>query len=215
MTWTRTILSCALAWMLVISAAPPMAAYDYPLSSTAIRDASLRATEPNSGTPDFLAAYTRNFSARDNGPYISSIAVVTPYLQVYRRATQGLGYSSQDAVQEFLGKPMSLKIEVTIQGLSSGGPLMTGQGLAEQVPEIWHDYKITLSQERSAIRPVSTTATALASNYTASPTGVAIVGIVIVLQYDPHEVESAPVKIQVAGPDGSKTKAKFDLSRLR
>jgi hypothetical protein len=213
MTLSRTRLSCALALALAVLLAVPASAFDYPLSSTAIRNACLRGTEPNSGTPDFLAAYTKNFPAQD-GAYISSIAVVTPYLQVFRRATQGLGYSSQDAVKEFLGKPMTLNVEVTIQGLSSGGPLMTGQGLAEQIPEIWHDYKITLSQEKRSIQPTNTTATALASNYTASPTGVAIVGVVIVLQYDPAGVESEPTRIRVVAPDGTKTTAKFDLSRL-
>lgn len=214
MPFSRTPRSCALALSVVMLLAQPVTAFDYPLSSTSIRDACLRATEANSRTPDFLASYTKNFPAQ-NGAYISSIAVVTPYLQVFRRATQGLGYSSQDAVKEFLGKPMTFNVEVTIQGMSSGDAVMTGQGLAVKLPEIWHDYKITLSQSRKEILPESTTATALVSDYTTSVTGAAVVGIVILQQYDPDKIDSEATKIRVVAPDGNKTKASFDLSRIR
>lgn len=213
MTFTRTPFSCALGLGLVVLLALPVSAIDYPLSSTAIRNACLRATEPNSGTPDFLASYTKNFPAQD-GTYISSIAVVTPYLQVFRRATQGLGYGSQDAVHEFLGKPMTLNVEVTLQGMSSGEPVMTGQGVALKLPEIWRDYNITLSQSRKEIKPENATASALVSDYTTSVTGAAVVGIVILQEFDPDKVDSAPIKIRVVAPDGTKTTARFDLSRI-
>lgn len=197
-----------------MSLARPASAFLHPLSSTNIRDACLSATEPNAATPDFLAQYTHSFST-EPGPYVSSITVVTPYLQVFRRATQGTGYSPQDATEHFLGKPETLRVEITIEGFQEGTPATTSQGVALQISEFWQNYKFTVWQRRKSIAPAKTSSALLFSTYAPSVAGDSVIGVVVTLEFDPEALDSAPTEIQVVAPDGRKIKTKFDLARLK
>lgn len=214
MKMLRPLASFALGLSLSISLPFPAFGYQYPLSSSAIREAYLSATEQNAATPDFLAAYTHEFPSSD-GPYVASISVVTPYMKVFRRATKEAGYTSQDAVQYFLGKPATLRVEVTLQNVPSGFAATATQGELLQVPDTWHDYKVTLSQGGKRIEPADTSASLLVSDNAPNIAGVVVVAVVIALEFDPENVGSVPTKISVTTPDGQRIKTKFDLSRLK
>lgn len=162
-----------------------------------------------------MAQYTHNFSSDGDGLYVSPVAVVTPYLQVFLRAAQGLSRSTQDAVQDLLGKSLPLQVEVTLQRVPTGFAATTGQGVVLQIPETWHDHKIALTQSGKRIEPSHTSKGFLVWNYTSSAASVAIVAIVITVDYAAESVDSGPAKITVTSPAGQKSRTKFDLVRLK
>lgn len=214
MQLSRPAIPASLALVLSASLAFPAFGYIYPLSSTAIREATLRAQETNSRTIDFLEQYTHSFPEK-SGPYVGAISVVTPYMEVYRRAGQGLGYTTLDAQQEFLGKPGNFQVEVMIQNLPTGFATTLAQGVVLTVPDTWHDYKIEVAQDSKRIEPKKTTAALMLSDYTPSIAGAGIVGVIVTLDFNPEEVDSASTDISVTGPDGAEVQTTFDLARLR
>lgn len=206
--------STAIALIMSASMANAAFAYVYPLSSTQIRDATLRAQETNSRTIDFLKQYSHSFPEK-NGPYVAAVSVVTPYMEVYRRAGQGVGYTTLDAEQDFLGKPGNFQIEVWIQNVPTGLAITLAQGVVLTVPETWRDYEVGVTQESKRIVPTKTTAALMLSDYTPSVAGAGIVGVIVTLNFNPEEVDSAPMDISVNAPDGTQVEASFDLARLR
>jgi len=79
---SRDALSKFLVLILSLAVALPAAAYDYPLSSTAIRDAYFLGTRQGGLTPQFLAAYSHFVSELHQGSCTSEIRLETPFLQV-------------------------------------------------------------------------------------------------------------------------------------
>lgn len=211
---SRPITSVAPALLLSASLAIPAFGYVYPLSSTEIRDATLRAQETNSRTIDFLEQYTRSFPDK-NGPYVAAVSVVTPYMEVYRRAGQGVGYTTLDAQQEFLGKPGNFQVEILIQNVPTGFATTLAQGVVLTVPETWRDYEVAVTQDSKRLVPSKTTAALMLSDYTPSIAGAGIVGVIVTLNFNPEEVDSAPMDISVTGPNDAQAEATFDLARLR
>src|ERR1700722_771503 len=101
--------------LLTILVAQTVAAYEYPLSSEAIRQAYFL----GSGDPDkrtlFFEKYTKRYPVPKSGVYVGLIEFETPYVQVAERIAQNVsGYHAPDAVQEYLGKPATCRVRVEI-----------------------------------------------------------------------------------------------------
>ncbi len=87
----------------MLSLAPAfLGAYEQHLSSTAIRDAYFLGQDNNSRTAEFFAQYFHRLPAPETGPHIAEIEVVTPYVQVVKRAREeSVGYTAPQAEQDF------------------------------------------------------------------------------------------------------------------
>jgi hypothetical protein len=105
----RTSRAMGRAWLLFALStthAAPFLGFHYPLPLSTVRDACLRATEPQNSPLAFLALYTHS-SPEIEGPQVSTIPFGRSYRNV-RRATEGSGYSQQDDVGDFLGRPANV-----------------------------------------------------------------------------------------------------------
>lgn len=88
----------------------PAFAYNYPLTSSAIRDAYFLGAREGGISPDLLKQYSRRVVALHHGNCTSEARIETPFLQIAEYVGSVPNYSSQDAVKEFYDRPMVLRI---------------------------------------------------------------------------------------------------------
>jgi hypothetical protein len=53
--------------------------------------------------------------APDSGPYVASVTIMTPYEQVAERGATVTNYHTEEAEEEFLGKPIPFLVRVQIE----------------------------------------------------------------------------------------------------
>ncbi len=197
-------------------AAQPAAAYTYPLSSEAIRDAYFMGKASPSKREAFFAKYTEHFRRPKTGPYISLIRVITPYAFVVERTARLRNFLAPDAQQQFFGKPIALRIRVHISLTPKYGFQVRSRdgGITLRRTDFWRDFRVQLIQRGNAIQPLAARG---APDYAFAGEGSAsvLVGADINVQYDPAQVRSGPATIVVDAPDGQQVTATFDLSNLR
>ncbi len=194
----------------------PALAYQYPLSSTDIRDAYFMGRSKSDSSSTFLAQYVRNLDKPASGPFVSKISISTPFTAVAAYAAAAASYDAPTAVQDFQGKPMVIGVTVEIMltetyqpGSSAGAP-----NAAPDYPPFWQDYKIKLIQDKE-IEPKSLRGRFIYPPVYNTSGPVFPIGAAVDLTYAPESVDSAPTTIRVLTPDGQKIEANFDLSVLR
>lgn len=186
-------------------------AYEYPLSSTAIREAYFLGRSSGERLTDFLAQYTRNLPLPKNGPYIETIELDTPYAGVVQRARSTPNYYTPDAVEEFLGKPGIFRARVSIYLTPTYSRLTTSRNGEPQSlsPDFWRDFKIELSQAGKSVEPDSIEGEPIYGAWNE------LVGAGVELDYRAEKIASASAVITVTPPEGAKAEADFDLARLK
>ena len=128
------------AVILSLAVALPAAAYDYPLTSTSIRDAYFLGIRQGGLTPQFLASYSHFVSDLHEASCTSEIRLETPFLQIVDYAGGVPNYSSQDAVKDFYDKPMKFRVFLNICYMRGAPPpnsvrIKVIQNKKEIVPE--------------------------------------------------------------------------------
>jgi hypothetical protein len=187
--------------MLTILLVVPAAAYDFPLTSSAIRDAYFLGTRQAGQGLAFLPEYTQFIPTLTVGAgLVSRVHIETPFFQAAGYASKSINYTAQDAVRDFHDKPVVLRMVLEIcYRVDAPSPnsikIVVQQNDKEIVPK---------SDERSAFFPVT-------DPYTRMPS----VGEIARLEFDPQKFDSSTLTILVDTPDGQHAAAKFDLFRLR
>jgi hypothetical protein len=203
----KTVLRWGLSILLLgIVVAQPVAAVDYPLSSTAIRDAYFLGSGDPVKLGNFLEGYAKRYPVAKSGQYVASIRFETPYYIIAERISQASAFSSYhapDAEQEFLGKPGLCRVRVEIYyGISStyAGPYQT-------------NYEIQLKQHDKEIPIKRTWTEGMVSTDNSGPT---VAGVYLTAEYSAGDIDSeAPATVEVLGPDGNNVTETFDLDSLR
>jgi hypothetical protein len=211
----RALASATLTLALALGIAITAAAFEYPLSSTAIRDAYFLGNRNDEQTADYLSKYAHRFPVPKTGPYVEEIGLETPFTQVARHSQATLNYHAPSAVEEFQGKPLPLRVHVDIVLTPSYSPIpeTTGPNPYLWVPDFWNDFKVQFIQDKKEIPARNRRGGPM---YAYADFGTPwVTGARIELEYDPEKIESDPVDIDVLTPDGQKIEATFDLARLR
>lgn len=212
----RFVHSSLLFLFIGLLAAQPTSAYEYPLSSGAVRDAYFLGKASAAKREAFFARYTRHLPLPRSGPYISLIRVETPFAFVVERTERSIPQLlAPDAQQAFYGKPMALRVHVRIDLTPSYGwqiPSPSG-GVRLRSPDFWRKFSVELIQGRP-IRPVARFGRPDYSFATKGSSSV-LTGADIELEYNPQDVRSAPATVVVTAPDGRQVAATFDLRNLR
>lgn len=90
--WASGLLAVTLAF------SPQAFALDTPLSDTAIREAYFMGQRHDETFAKFLDKYYKHLAPPKSGPYISSVAMLTPFAQAVLSSNQHIGsYSAQQA----------------------------------------------------------------------------------------------------------------------
>jgi len=202
--------------LLVVAVSIPALAFQYPVSSTDIRDASFLGRSKSDSSATFLAQYVRKLDAPSSGPFVSRISIDTPFTFVAAYCAAAANYDAPRAVQDFQGKATTVRVEVQSMLTSTYHPgSLAGQGsAAPDDPPFWQDFKIKLVQEKEV------EAKSLRGHFIYPPVydsggPVWPIGAAVDLTYAPETVGSAPTTVGVTTPDGQTIESKFDFSLLR
>lgn len=188
-----------LAMLVRLATAVPAVAYDYPLSSNAIRDAYFLGRRQGGLGTEFLAEYRHAIPSLRVEEFISFARIETPFVQVAVESGRKLNYSAQDAVQDFLGKPLSVRLHLEILYMPDAPP---------------DAVKIKLVQNRKEISPSSVERSAFfppTDVYTRLPS----IGETFDLEVDALKLDGSALAIYIETPDGRNASVEFDLQSLR
>jgi hypothetical protein len=183
----------------MILVALPARAYDYPLTPTAIRDAYFLGKRQGGFGTEFLADYRHVIPSLRVEEFISFARIETPFVQVAVQSSRKLNYSAQDAVQDFLGKPLSFRIHLEICYMPNAPPDAVKIKLIQNRKEI-----VPTSVERSAFYPPT-------DPYTRVPS----IGETMNLDVDALKLDGSTLTIHIETPDGRNALIEFDLQSLR
>jgi hypothetical protein len=194
----------------------PALAFEYPLSSTTIRDAYFLGREDQQKREKFFAAYTKLLPVPQVGPHIAVIELETPFVVVVERAAQAISnYHAQDAEQEFLNKPGVFRVRLKINLTDSyGWTLPSPPGAIRLRPgDFWREFKVRLIQKDEIPSKSMQGSPIYASMDEAGSSR--LVGAQMVLEYDAEKISSRPATVVVIPPEGDKVEVPFDLDELR
>jgi hypothetical protein len=188
------------AILLCLALALPAWAYDYPLSSQAIRDAYFLGSREGGLTPQFLAQYSHRVSELHQGNCTSEIRLETPFLQVTDYTSKVPNYSSQDAVKAFYDKPLKLRIFLNLCYMREAPPP--------------YSVKIKIVQNKKEVVPASDT-----RFFYAEPIDELAVlppnGERVQMEFDAQKFDSSTITFLIDTPNGQHVTAEFDLQGIR
>lgn len=204
----RSTAPFVLSLLLISVLATSAVAFDTPLSSEAIRDAYFLATG-NAGKRDaFFAQYSHSLPMPETGPNIALISLQTPFAAVVQDiAVHSLNLRAPDAEQDFYGRPAQFRVTAQIYFTPT---YPAGITIANQLDSFWNDFHIRVNQG-GEVPSLSERGEPIFSDQTTS----GYIGATIVADYDVDKIQSGPITVEVAGPDGSHGETSFDLSSLR
>jgi len=101
-------------FLVVGAVALPSLAFDYPMSSSSIRDAYMLGKGKDFRTAEFFAGYVHRLPMPETGPHVATISVETPYAQVVELGQDALNPDVQRAEQELADKPFPFIVRVGI-----------------------------------------------------------------------------------------------------
>jgi hypothetical protein len=201
-------LACALG-------AAPLFAFDSPLSEQAIREAYFLGQRNDGTAAKFFEAYRHYFPVPESGPHVSVIELWTPFAQAVDRSRgKRLGYSAQQAERDCRALSDSVRVGVHVRYTPTYGPGFPYS--PDHVPGAtgtWKDFQIQLRAKGKLIRSRSLRYEGERignGRYGSKP-----IGFTAWLQYDPGDLPSTDVTVEVDTPDGQHVATVFDLDSLR
>lgn len=204
-----------LTFVIVLLIARPALAYQYPLSSSDIRNAYLLGYAKDQNTTSFFAQYVTQLPMPETGPHVATIALKTPYAQVVELGQSAVNADVQGAEQELANTKFPLLVSVGIDLTPTyPDPPITNPASGSPVPDFEQDFSIELFQDGAKINAQSTRVNLLYSEGVGNTYEVS--GAIIVLRFDPEKVNpDDEVIVKVHTPDDQHVKATFDLGHLR
>jgi hypothetical protein len=204
-----------LTFVIVLLIALPALAYQYPLSSSDIRNAYLLGYAKDQNTTSFFAQYVTQLPMPETGPHVATIALKTPYAQVVELGQSAVNADVQGAEEELANTKFPLLVSVGIDLTPTyPDPPITNPASGSPVPDFEQDFSIELFQDGAKIDAQSTRVNLLYSEGVGNTYEVS--GAIIVLRYDPEKVNADDeVIVKVHTPDDQHVKATFDLGHLR
>jgi len=192
-----------LALVPVLAMAPIALGYEYPLSSSAVRDACLLGTSSNAEPDKTLAEYTHVLPGLKVEMFSTTVSIDTPYTQVTQYCRQKLNYSVQDAEKEFGDRPMQFRVHMEIYFNPS-----------RTTPDNLHDLKIKLSQDDKELAPRLVGSEPIVAPHNDNDY-VQSIGERVDFVMKAGKVSSSDLNVEISTYDGQQTETTFDLARLK
>jgi hypothetical protein len=197
-------------------------AYEHPLDAHSVREAYFFGDRKDEKVAKFFAQYVKSLPVPKSGPHVAEIELRTPFQQAVLRASQAPGtYSAQQAEQDYRARPDLIVVRVRINLTPTYPGFIVdpsrGKGQLQERPEdFWRDYKVRVLQG-SEVRPMRISGRALYKSGLDGPRvfGDAMLGAEVLLEFEPAQIRSEPVEIEVLTPDGQTVLVEFDLKELR
>jgi hypothetical protein len=205
--------------------AQPIFAFQSPLSDESVREAYFLGQRHDGSFEGLLEKSTRRFSAPKNGPYISSVMFVTPFVSAAQLSNNHLGnYSAQKAELDHreAGKE-NVKITIEIQLTESYGQFIaparmnsrsgSAPALIPRPDDFWKDFQVQIFNGDQAL---SSSVYHGRPKYSCGEYGPCIlIGAALTLEFPADAFSADTASITVDPPEGEPVTADFDLGRLR
>jgi hypothetical protein len=196
---SRNVFPKLFVMMLSLALALPVSAYEYPLTSTAIRDAYFLGRRQGGLGTEFLAEYRHAIPSLRVEEFTSFAKIETPFVQVALQSSRKLNYSAQDAVEDFRDKPLAFRIHLEICYMPDAPPDAVKIKLIQNRKEIVPD-----SVERSGFYAPADVYTRLGS-----------IGEVVDMKVDAAKIDSSSLTVQIDTPNDQHAQVNFELQSLR
>jgi hypothetical protein len=195
----------------------PALAYQYPLSTSDIRNAYLLGYAKDLSTANFFAPYARQFPVPESSPYIATITLKTPYGQLVELGQSALNADVQGAEEEYATRKLPFLVQVGVVDLTAtypGAPTSDTAAPGVPLPDFQRDFPARLVQDGQEIAVQSTQVYLLYSDSAFNTYTVS--GATIEYRYDPEKIDSDDeVTFEVRTPDDQDVETTFDLGHLR
>jgi len=196
-----------IALVLAALIAPSAGALDYPLSSTAVREAYFLGTGDPNQRAQYAEKYLKRYPTPKTGDYVGLIDFETPYMLIAQEiARKGDDYHAPDAVQDYLGKPEVCRVRVEVYWALNSSRAGTSHPNRDVT-----DFRLRVTQDGTEI-PVKSRWSDSLVNGGSAPVDY---GIALYREFDAENVRSGPVTVEVSGVNGQVLTETFDLDRVR
>src|SRR5271157_4564032 len=195
-TTLSRFLVVALGFLLAL----PAGAYDFPLTSGAIRDAYFLGIRQGSLDAQFRAKYARAVPELKQGNCTTQIRIETPFLRVPDAVSSVPNYSSQDSVKAFYEKPMVLRIFLDICYMREAPPS--------------NSVRVRVLQNKRVLAPAADTRSAFAERFT-EESFLLPNGEEAILEFNAQKIDSSTLTIRMDTPDGQHADCVFDMEAIR
>ncbi len=216
--WYRPLLAILTAALLASS---PAFALQSPLSDEAIREAYFLGQRHDGSVERLLGKYIKQLPPPKTGPHISSVSLLTPFLQLAQFSGRYVGnYSAQQASLDHRSQQETVVISINIvltdsyrAFLAAPPHLGSPQGYVRRPHDFWKDFQVQVFEGEEIRVPAHFTG---APNYSCSRWGDCILtGATIRLEFPPTALVSDSAAVQVIPPEGPEVWVDFDLTALR
>jgi len=199
---------------IVLIIALPALAYQYPLSSSDIRNAYLLGYAKDLSTTNFFAPYARQFPTPESGRYVATITLKTPYGQLVELGESAVNADVQGAEEEYARRNLPFLVQVGVVDLTATYPGASPSDTAAPgapLPDFQRDFPARLVQDSQEIAVESTQVYLLYSE-----SAINTYSAIIEFRYDPEMIDpDDEMTFEVRTPDDQQVEATFDLGRLR
>lgn len=199
----------------------PIFAFNTPLSEEAVREAYFLGQRHDGTFLRLLQQHVKLLPPPSTGPHISSVAFLTPFIQLVQFSDGYLGnYSAQQAWLDHKGRQETMEIVVEILFTPTYGdmlPVPAGSksdrtSLNYRQYDFWRDFQVQVTQGAEDLTPSNFDGQ---SKYSCSRRGCTRIGATLRLTFPAEQFTSDPAIIRITPPEGPEVIAEFDLARLR
>jgi hypothetical protein len=204
---------------------PFSSAFQSPLSEQAVREAYFLGQRHDGTYPRLLGKYMRILPQPKTGPYISSVTLSTPFLQMVADADRYVGnYSAQQAQIDYRKKGEEIvEILVEIQLTDSYGQMIAVRANSASdssttfIPrphDFWKDFEVRIYNGSQLLTPADSNGRANSRCGRRGP--CVLIGATLQFDLPASDFNSDPTaRIVVTPPEGDSVSVDFDLSSLR
>lgn len=201
---------------------PFASAFQSPLSEQAVREAYFLGQRHDDSLGRILARCTKFLPPPASGPYVHSIAFLTPFAQLVEHSSQQLNYSAQQAAKDHQAEKEIVVLQIEVLLTQSYGAYITKPtssrsdapiGIQFRSSSFWKDIKFQVFDGGEERAP---------DDFSGRPTyfcaykgGCRLTGAVIRLEFPATAFTSDSATIDVTPPEGEPVSVDFDLSSLR
>src|SRR5205807_9716863 len=163
----------------------------------------------------------RSLPPPKSGPYISSVELSTPFLQMIEYSSRQSNYNAQQAALDYhrFGKEI-VRVVVEIRLTQSYGQFVATtnsqsdatSALVPRPHDFWKQFKVQVYNSEG---PLSPSASRGHANSSCGRAGCALIGATIELEFPATAFASDSATIEADPPEGDRVSVDFDLSSIR
>lgn len=200
----------------------PAFAYQSPLSDLAVREAYFIGQDHNDSLARILIRSTKVLPPPSAGPYIHSVAFLTPFTLLALHSSRQLNYSAQQANKEHHADEEIVVVQIEVLLTQFYGPYITRPvssrsdapiGFEFRSASFWRDIKFRVTEREEERIP--TAVHGQPTYFCSGEGGCHLTGAIIRLEFPATAFTSDTATVAAFPPEGDLVSVDFDLDSLR